>query len=233
MPDRQTLVDLAATLNPTDERGRLIGRAPHLHILRTPERVICRCHADLDDAVASTLARLARRPRGRPSQWSREYADYLRVLTDVGPPRSVRAGPLYGFPDRPGIPSHATAIRQDNADLLSGGLDEWRADVAAGLPMMAMIVDGRAVSICASVAASGVAHAAGVETLPDHRGRGFASQMVAAWAQVVRARGSVPFYGTTFDNIASQGVARRLGLDLVAAEFSVECGTASRPSTTG
>ena len=230
MPDQQRLVERAATLVGTDERGRLTGQAPRLYILRTPERVICRCHADLADAVARTLEALATRPRGRPSQWAREYADYLTVLADVAPLRSVRAGPLYSFPDRPAFQASATAIGADNADLLLGGLDEWRPDVAAGLPMLATVVDGKAVSICASVHASGVAHAAGVETLPAYRGQGLASRTVAAWAERVQTEGATPFYATTFDNIASQGVARRLGLNLVGSEFSVECETASGSS---
>ena len=56
-----------------------------------------------------------------------------------------------------------------------------------------------------------------------YRGRGFACQAVTAWARAVQTLGSVPFYATTFDNLSSQGVARRLGLDLVGSEFSVEC----------
>ena len=83
----------------------------------------------------------------------------------------------------------ATRITPANAELLRGGLDEWLPDVASGLPMCAAIVDGRAVSLCASVDAARGAHAAGVETLPAYRGRGLASQAVAAWAQAVLERG--------------------------------------------
>jgi GNAT superfamily N-acetyltransferase len=223
LPDQTLLAERAATLVATDERGRLTGSGPHLYILRTLETVICRCHADLPDAAARSLGDLANRPRGRPSQWAREYADYLAVLTDVAPVKSVRAGPLYSFPDRPVFQSAAVVIHKENADLLRGGLDEWRPDVSAGLPMLAMVVGGKAVSICASAHASGVAHTAGVETLPGYRGRGFASATVAAWAQLVREQGATPFYATTFDNLASQGVAKQLDLRLLGSEFSVEC----------
>ena len=166
---------------------------------------------------------LARRPRGKPREWAREYADYARVLSSVAPLKALRAGLLYSFPAQLGSDYAAVSIGQDNAELLLGGLDEWRSGVAAGLPMMAMLADGRAVSICASVNASTSAHCAGVETLPAYRGRGFAPQAVGAWAKAVRAAGAAPFYGTTFDNDASQGVARRLGLSLIGSEFSIEC----------
>jgi hypothetical protein len=52
---------------------------------------------------------------------------------------------------------------------------------------------------------------------------GFGARAVLAWARAVRSQGAAPIYGTTFDNIASQGVARRLGLTLIAGEFSIEC----------
>ncbi len=48
-------------------------------------------------------------------------------------------------------------------------------------------------------------------------------QAVAGWARAVQASGATPFYGTTFDNIASQRLAARLGLSLVGAGFSLTC----------
>jgi hypothetical protein len=208
-----------------DARGRLTGRAPHLHILRTPGILICRCHAQLGDEVAGAIEALAHRPRGRPSEWAREYADYARLLAAAAPLKAIRSGPLYDFPGPVTLGEDAVSIDATNAGLLRGGLDEWLPDVAAGLPMSVTLAGGRAVAVCASVKASQVAHCAGVETLPQYRGRGFAAQAVAGWARAVMARGAAPIYGTTFDNLASQGVARRLGLRLIAAEFSIECQT--------
>jgi predicted GNAT family acetyltransferase len=92
---------------------------------------------------------------------------------------------------------------------------------------MSMPADGRAVSLCASVIAVDEAHAAGVETLPAYRQRGLAADAVAAWAGAVLRMNATPFYGTTFDNLASQGVARRLSMKLEGSEFSVECALGS------
>jgi len=223
MLGNRDLADCATSFMATDALGRITSGRARLYILRTAETVICRCHVSLSDEIAAKLQALAARPRGRPSEWAREYADYLAILSGAAPIKSVRAGPLYAFSDFSGSNVVATVIGVDNADLLSGGLDEWRQDVHAGLPMMAVVRDGRAVSICTSAAVSPTAHSAGVETVAAYRGRGFACQAVTAWACAVQALGAVPFYATTFDNLSSQGVARRLGLDLIGSEFSVEC----------
>jgi len=87
--------------------------------------------------------------------------------------------------------------------------------------MVAAVVDGRAVSVCASVSESATVHGAGVETAPAFRGRGFAARAVSGWAALVRGRGAEPLYATTFDNIASQRLATRLGLRLIGSEFSI------------
>jgi GNAT superfamily N-acetyltransferase len=231
-PNDHILVHLVEATFATDDRGRLKGDAPHLYILRTPELAICRCHADVPDEIATTVEQLSVRPRGRMREWAREYADYLRALSSVGPLTSMRAGQLYRFPDLLAAEGSCISIVEGNADLLRGGLDEWLPDVALGLPMIAMVADDRAVSICASVIASKMVHSAGVETLPDYRRKGLGVQAVAGWARTVQAGGATPFYATTFDNIASQRLAARLGLSLVGAEFSLRYETCTVRSST-
>ena len=124
--NQDLLTELAETMFTSDERGRLTGPAPHLHLLRTPESLICRCHADLADVVVDALDGLARRPRGRPNEWAREYADYARVLSYVAPLKALRAGLIYSFPAQLESGYAAVSIGQDNAELLLGGLDECR-----------------------------------------------------------------------------------------------------------
>jgi hypothetical protein len=204
-----------------DRQGRITGSGPHLHVLRTPEAVRCRCHADLGADIAEALGRLAHAERGRQRDWPHDYARYLAILATFGPVQAVRSGMLYRVLNPP--ESAAIKITTANADLLRGGLNEWLPDVAAGRLVYAMVVDGRAASLCASVNQAEGVHEAGVETLPSHRRSGLAAQTVAGWARAVLGLGAVPLYGTTFDNLASQGVARRLGMELVGSEFSVEC----------
>ncbi|MBI4639501.1 MAG: GNAT family N-acetyltransferase [Candidatus Tectomicrobia bacterium] len=60
---------------------------------------------------------------------------------------------------------------------------------------------------------------AGVETLEEFRGHGYATNVTAGWALAIRERGLIPFYSTWWENIASQAVARQLGLILYGVEL--------------
>jgi GNAT superfamily N-acetyltransferase len=51
-----------------------------------------------------------------------------------------------------------------------------------------------------------------VETDPDYRRRGYARQVVAAWAAHVLGRGKEAFYSHEVGNLASEALARSLGV---------------------
>ena len=165
-------------------------------------------------AVAATL-------RGRPGAWAEEYARYLTLAASVSTFASVRAGPLFQFPESLGAQPDCVAINGENSELLVGSLDAWVEDAEDGTLMVAALADGRAASVCATVRASEHVHCAGVETAPNYRGHGLAERAVISWATLVRQSGAEPFYATTFDNVPSQKVASRLGLGLIGSEFSV------------
>ena len=97
---------------------------------------------------------------------------------------------------------------------MASELNSWQ-------PYLAIIEDSQAVSICRSVRLSSRAHEAGVDTLTGYRRRGYAMSVVAAWALAVRALNRIPLYSTSWDNVASQGVARRLGLVQYGVDYHV------------
>jgi len=88
-------------------------------------------------------------------------------------------------------------------------------------PCRAVVADGDAVSLCFSSRNATEACAAGVFTVEEYRGHGYAPVVVASWANAVREMGRVPFYSTAWDNLASQAVAQKLGLVLYGADLSI------------
>jgi len=49
----------------------------------------------------------------------------------------------------------------------------------------------------------------------------FARDVTAGWARLVAASGAAPLYSTSWENTASQSVARKLGLVQFASDFHV------------
>jgi len=88
-------------------------------------------------------------------------------------------------------------------------------------PCFVKFLDGNAVSICFSSRIAKASHEAGVETLPNFRGKGYAAEVVAAWAAAIYQMNRIPTYSTAWDNIASQSVARKLKCELYGIDLSI------------
>lgn len=216
--------------------------APRFYLGRSPHGNLWRFRDDLPSSVVRELARLAGKeppldPDGAPPQ---RLAAFRRVLVAAaldGVAAVECRGPAYCFPDNcaglaagelgpgsplPGVELVCISGAGDRAELLEAEFADWIPELADRQPCFAMVEKRRAVSLCCSarvlrggnaeVSTPLLAAEAGVETVPGHRGRGFAPRVAAAWARAVRELGGVPLYSTSWDNGASQSVARRLGL---------------------
>lgn len=214
-----------------DERARMTainqwdgGRVPRFHLGRTAAGNLWRFRFDVPDALAAEIAEFCEtEPVATATNAPPVHKHtYVRLLNQHLPVEASWAGPAYRFPDTlQAVGADVTAITEDNAQLLEGGMDDWLPDVPHRAPFMVVVAGGRAVSVCASARITAAAHEAGVETVPDARQRGCAGSAVSAWAAAVRARGAIPFYSTSWDNVASQGVARSLGLTMIGTDFQL------------
>jgi RimJ/RimL family protein N-acetyltransferase len=72
--------------------------------------------------------------------------------------------------------------------------------------------NGEVVSSCTSSRENATAAEAWVFTQPDYRGRGYARQVTMAWGHRLQKQGKIPFYSHHRTNLASEAVARSLGL---------------------
>ena len=134
------------------------------------------------------------------------------VLERQAPIAVETGGPAYRFPESVAQSHEVVQVTDANTAVVRNTYP-WLYDaLAAWGPCFAVVRDGAAVSICFSSRIGARACEAGVDTLPAFRGRGYASAVTAAWGTSVRAAGLIPLYSTGWDNLASQGVARRLGL---------------------
>ena len=214
-----------------DEHGRLRlvnepdgAESPRFFLGRTAAGNIWRFRFNLPEVLSVRLEALCREEpvEGDLRQGPAHFGEYLMLLETHSPVQKYWMGPAYLFPDRVARPTtEAVAVTDENLDVLSGGFEEWIPDVPCRRPFLAILHEGRAVSICCSVRITSESHEAGVETLNAYRGRGYASDVVAQWANEVRRLGCMPLYSTSWENVPSQGVAKRLGLLQYGTDFHV------------
>ncbi len=88
----------------------------------------------------------------------------------------------------------ATVIDEASAGLLERFFPHTRTVLASRRPVLAVVVDGRAVSACFSARRRTHAAEAGVATVAPYRRRGFGVAVVAAWRDAVEREGGQPLW---------------------------------------
>ncbi len=226
----------AETLYTCTPEGRLlrdndpfgVPQPPRFFLGRTAEGNLWRVRHDLPPALAARLDDLARAEPvcTDPAALAAPPAlldDVRRVLGAAAPIAEEWRGPAYALPpDRP-LPAspHAVSITPQASTRLGPAFADLTPYLAAIAPCLVVTAGAQAVAVCFSSRRSPRAAEAGVETRDGWRRRGFGRAAVAAWAARVRAAGLLPLYSTSWDNHASQGLARSLGFDLYGEDFSV------------
>jgi GNAT acetyltransferase len=199
--------------------------APRFYMGRSLEGNAWRFHEDLPAAIVAQLEPLC---QAEPiatdlTQPPHNYAAIKAVLAAHAPIENEYRGPTYWLPAREPAPSNAVLITDDNAALLQPFFP-WLArpdSYRAFGPVAVVVEQEQAVTICFCCRKPGQATEAGLETQEGYRGKGYAVAAVALWAAAVRQQGWLPLYGTSWENLASQGVARKLGAVMYGEDWSV------------
>lgn len=210
-----------------DERNRLVAindweprTVPRLQLGRTAESVIWRFRHDLPDSVCDELDGVCRREKPPDTDAaSVEVEKYQTILHKHGLSSVQWAGPVYWFASMPRVRGEAIQISSNNEHLLRDDLASWCPDVPHQQPMLVVVEDGKAISVCASVRKSATAHAAGVETSTEYRGRGHAVIAVPGWVITVQEMGLVALYSTSWANQTSQRLAAKVGATVIGEEL--------------
>ena len=234
MSDLQLLRLQADALFTHDKRGRMLRvnepegeRTPRFFFARSREGNIWRYRDDLPKEALQALDALATAEtvgedlRAAP----RNLDSFLTALGGTQEGASIESGPAYRFPDELRCVIDVTHLTREDLHLLRAmvrDLNYTARYFEERGPLMVVVKDGGAVSVCYSARLTDQAAEAGVETIEAYRGRGYASAVVTAWAQAIRTSGRIPLYSTSWDNHASQALARRLRLVQYGTDLSVE-----------
>jgi GNAT superfamily N-acetyltransferase len=188
--------------------------APRFFLGRTVDGLVRRFRHDVDHHLrqeleaASEIDVLHDAILRSPTNPSR----YEAILARTEVVKKVWSGPAFCFRRELPATNGTIVVTEENARLLEPLLHEWIPDARLNQPLLALMVDGTAVAVCCSGRRTPMADEAAIETAPPYRGRGYAAQVVAAWAGAVRELGRVPLYSTSWENERSLAVARKLSL---------------------
>ena len=230
MDDRDLMRIRADTDFTYDARGRMLRSnepraaerrpAPRLFLGRTLAGHVVRFGAAVPDALSRRLeAILDRQPPVDDLHAPPAALTAVReALAGHAPITTEEGGPAYRFPASIASPGAAVRLTDANRALVRETSPWLYDEFADWQPCFVVVRDGAAVSVCFSSRNGADAAEAGVETLPAFRGRGYATAVTAAWGAAIRASGRIPLYSTGWENRASQGVARRVGLIMFGAD---------------
>ena len=172
-------------------------------------------HADVEQKVAGEIESLARE---EPPISDLNSPGPQRYVSLVG--GELSSGPAFTFPET--LPELGETETVDDLRQLETHFTGWTADeIPDASPIVAVMEDGHAVSVCFCARRASFAAEAGLETAPPFRGRGLGPRVAAAWALAMRASGRTPLYSTSWSNDASRAVARKLGLVPYAATWNL------------
>jgi hypothetical protein len=159
-----------------------------------------------------------------PVGWAPVCADFvLAALAAGGEAAQVSAGPSFVAPvdraDRSPAPDGVELRTSEDTDLAELRPLLPERDAVLAPPGGVGVVDGESAAVCDTARSAPSSVEAGVWTYERHRRRGLATTVTSAWLALVGDR--TAFYSTSSDNVASQGVARRLGLTPIGQWWQV------------
>jgi hypothetical protein len=227
----QSLIEMQLeVLLARDERGRLVSTrdpearpAPRFFLGRSAERNVWAVRADVDPSTCAALDRLcmAEPMLGAPCEEAGPPCRE-RVIELLGPIEAEWRGPAFVIPEDLPDDSRARVVSFDEGTAWRSAFPWLAEHFDASSPVVIAFDDGRPAAVCHSPrGCTAVASEAGVVTLEAHRGRGLATAAVACWARAVQRSGRAALYSTSWENVASRRVARRISARLYGEDWHV------------
>lgn len=209
--------------------GRLVSTrdapprpAPWAFLGRSAQRHVWAVREDVDLAIAAELEGIvASEPPWAP-EVRRTPACRARVLALLGGVSHEHSGPAYVLGEDLPHDARAREITLREAAECGEAFPWLPGEFDSVAPVAVAFEAGEPAAVCHSPRGlTRAAAEAGVETLERFRGRGLATAAVACWARAVQRAGRLALYSTSWENAASQGVARRLSARLYGEDWHV------------
>lgn len=197
--------------------------APRFFLGRTIDgTTLCRFRNDVPEKLVEQLEGLcAAETIVRDFQTKPKHFEAYMNLLQV---ERFTMGPCFLVPRETAPSMQVISLTRENMrEFLHEGFEWLASEIDYAQPCIALVRESQAVSICRSVRITSRAHEAGLETLNGFRGRGYAAAAVAGWAMAVRKMERIPLYSTSWENLASQSVARKSALSFYGVNFTVTC----------
>ncbi|WP_340401216.1 GNAT family N-acetyltransferase [Paenibacillus sp. FSL H8-0079] len=211
----------ANTLYTINEQQRLLsinepggGQAPAIFIGMTSAGSLTYYHEQLPPNLMAEL--------GKDSELPLDIPKLIRKVETFESVNRVWMGPAYSFPETlDEWDLKVQLIGHEQRYLLAEHFPELTDHSHEKSPVAAYVIEGSAVAVCCSARVSVHGAEASLYTAPGYRGHGYAAETVKCWQYDVKKRGRMPIYSTSWDNLASQHVARKLGLIQFGVDFSI------------
>ncbi|MFW5438050.1 GNAT family N-acetyltransferase [Paenibacillus apiarius] len=149
-----------------------------------------------------------------------KIANVIHALGRDKPINRVWLGPAYVCHIIEAGLTDAVLVTEHNKYCLEAGFPKLASELTFREPCFMVIENDMAVSVCFSARSTARAAEAGVETLEGYRGKGYARSVTSSWSRAVHESRRIPLYSTSWDNYASQSIARRLNLYLYGTDVS-------------
>lgn len=140
-------------------------------------------------------------------------AEVTRIISLDRTLNDLSFGPAYAFPDfKDKSSTKAIKVTYENKELLKSHFPYTFEGFDYKQPCYVIVEDNKVISICCSARQTSFADEASVYTNEDYRGRGYGVEVTTAWAAEVQRKERIALYSTSWDNFASQSLARKLQL---------------------
>ncbi|MFO1443868.1 GNAT family N-acetyltransferase [Bacillus sp. Bva_UNVM-123] len=182
-------------------------KAPRIFVGVTNLGSVIRYSNALDESLVEKLEQVIGTEPGA------NLGEVINVLSIYRPLSNFWIGLAYVFPnERDTAHTQAIQVTHENKELLKPYYPYTFKDFEYKQPCFVMVEDNFPVSICCSARKTTNADEASLFTHEDYRGRGYGIDVTNAWAAAVQKQGRIALYSTSWDNFASQSVAKKLKL---------------------